>query len=221
MHYTYYYLRVQFSYVVWWCIVPSKLDWVLYLTRQHYMRALPSGEDNTIIILFLSVVFLCSFAYTDSDCLIHWFRFAYFDSDCLIYWFRFAYTDYDCLIYWFRFTYTDSDCLIHWFRFAYFDSDCLIHWFRFICMFCRLLFVLLTSLRDTWYNVVVEMLLTQNDTNEKYHTVITVPQYNINRRSIWRYQRGNHNPYIEEEQTSQWPKEKGQKGRKSLKIRKG
>jgi hypothetical protein len=30
-------------------------------------------------------------------------------------------------------------------------------------------------------------------------------------RRVWRYQRGNHNPYIEEEQTTQWPKEKGQK----------
>ena len=28
---------------------------------------------------------------------------------------------------------------------------------------------------------------------------------------VWRYQRGNQNPYIEEEQTTQWPKEKGQK----------
>jgi len=28
---------------------------------------------------------------------------------------------------------------------------------------------------------------------------------------VWRYQRGNHNPYIEEEQTTQWPKEKVQK----------
>jgi hypothetical protein len=27
---------------------------------------------------------------------------------------------------------------------------------------------------------------------------------------VWRYQRGNQNPYIEEEQTTQWPKEKGQ-----------
>jgi hypothetical protein len=27
----------------------------------------------------------------------------------------------------------------------------------------------------------------------------------------WRYQRGNQNPYIEEEQTTQWPKEKGQR----------
>ena len=26
---------------------------------------------------------------------------------------------------------------------------------------------------------------------------------------VWRYQRGNQNPYIEEEQTKQWPKEKG------------
>jgi len=30
-------------------------------------------------------------------------------------------------------------------------------------------------------------------------------------RSVWRYQRGNQNPYIEEEQTTQWTKEKGQK----------
>jgi hypothetical protein len=27
----------------------------------------------------------------------------------------------------------------------------------------------------------------------------------------WRYQRGNHNPYIEEEQTTQWPREKVEK----------
>ena len=30
-------------------------------------------------------------------------------------------------------------------------------------------------------------------------------------RRAWRYQWGNQNPYIEEEQTTQWPKEKGQK----------
>ena len=29
-------------------------------------------------------------------------------------------------------------------------------------------------------------------------------------RKVWRYQRGDQNPYIEEEQTTQWPKEKGQ-----------
>jgi hypothetical protein len=26
-------------------------------------------------------------------------------------------------------------------------------------------------------------------------------------RRVWRYQRGNQNPYIEDEQTTQWPKE--------------
>jgi len=30
-------------------------------------------------------------------------------------------------------------------------------------------------------------------------------------RRVWRYQRGNQNPYIEEEQAIQWPKEKVQK----------
>ena len=30
-------------------------------------------------------------------------------------------------------------------------------------------------------------------------------------RRVWRYQRGNQNPYIDEEQTKQWPKEKVQK----------
>jgi hypothetical protein len=30
-------------------------------------------------------------------------------------------------------------------------------------------------------------------------------------RRVWRYQRGNQNPYIEKEQTTQWPKEKVQK----------
>jgi len=30
-------------------------------------------------------------------------------------------------------------------------------------------------------------------------------------RRVWRYQRGNQNPYIAEEQTTQWPKEIVQK----------
>ena len=36
-------------------------------------------------------------------------------------------------------------------------------------------------------------------------------------RRVWRYQRGNQNPYIEEEQKTQWPKEIGQKDKKSVK----
>ena len=33
-------------------------------------------------------------------------------------------------------------------------------------------------------------------------------------RRVWRYQRGNQNPYIEEERTTQWLKEKVQKDKK-------
>jgi len=32
-------------------------------------------------------------------------------------------------------------------------------------------------------------------------------------RRGWRYERGNQNPYIEEEQTTHWPKEKVRKGK--------
>jgi hypothetical protein len=35
-------------------------------------------------------------------------------------------------------------------------------------------------------------------------------------RRVWRYQKGNQNPYIEEEQTTQWPNEKVQKNNNDL-----
>jgi len=37
------------------------------------------------------------------------------------------------------------------------------------------------------------------------------PSHFLNIRRVWRYQRSNQNPHIEEEQTTQWPKEKVQK----------
>jgi len=40
----------------------------------------------------------------------------------------------------------------------------------------------------------------------------------MNIRRVCRYQRGNQNPYIEEEQTTQWPKEKVQKD-KHIKLK--
>jgi hypothetical protein len=43
------------------------------------------------------------------------------------------------------------------------------------------------------------------------HYVVCSSIYGFWLRKIWRYQRGNQNPYIEEEQTTQWPKEKVQK----------
>ena len=36
---------------------------------------------------------------------------------------------------------------------------------------------------------------------------------NLVTRRVWRYQRGNQNPYIEEEQTTQWPRENVQMGK--------
>ena len=41
----------------------------------------------------------------------------------------------------------------------------------------------------------------------------TIIEINYHLRWVWRYQRGNQNPYIEEEQTTQWPKEKVQKNK--------
>jgi hypothetical protein len=42
------------------------------------------------------------------------------------------------------------------------------------------------------------------------HNILII--YNKDKKS-WRYQRGNQNPYIDEEQTTQWTKEKGQKNK--------
>jgi hypothetical protein len=44
--------------------------------------------------------------------------------------------------------------------------------------------------------------------NCQYH--LSSEDKTIQLRRIWRYQRSNQNPYIEEEQTTQWPKEKVQ-----------
>jgi hypothetical protein len=41
------------------------------------------------------------------------------------------------------------------------------------------------------------------------HDIYIWVNYSVTRR-VWRYQRDNQNPYIEEEQTTQWPKKKVQ-----------
>jgi len=46
----------------------------------------------------------------------------------------------------------------------------------------------------------------------KYCLIISFIVHLTSIRSVWRYQRGNQNPYIEEEQTTQCPNEKVQKG---------
>ena len=47
----------------------------------------------------------------------------------------------------------------------------------------------------------------------QYNDYNVMKCYEINERRVWRYQRDNKNPYIEEEQTTQWPQEKGQKNK--------
>ena len=42
-------------------------------------------------------------------------------------------------------------------------------------------------------------------------TVFRIWKILILLKRVWKYQKGNQNPYIEEEQTIQWPKEKVQK----------
>jgi len=40
-------------------------------------------------------------------------------------------------------------------------------------------------------------------------------------RRVWRYQRGNQNPYSKEEQTTQWTKEKAQKDKQRTPLKTG
>jgi len=45
---------------------------------------------------------------------------------------------------------------------------------------------------------------------------ITTSKLFISLRRVWRFQRGNQKPYIEEEHTTQWPKEKVQEDKNDL-----
>ena len=82
-------------------------------------------------------------------------------------------------------------------------------------------------------SLIVAMSLKENIVHiaSKYTSFIGAVGMLLHKR-VWRYQRDNQNPYIEEEQRPQWPKEKSSKDkkrstnntnktRKSLKIPKG
>ena len=47
-----------------------------------------------------------------------------------------------------------------------------------------------------------------------YQNVSKATNINLILRRVWRYQRGNRNPYIKEEQKTHWPKEKEQKDKR-------
>ena len=47
-----------------------------------------------------------------------------------------------------------------------------------------------------------------------HHNLWAIPVFSgvrVSVRRVWRYQRGNQNPYIEEEYTTQWPKKRSTK----------
>jgi hypothetical protein len=53
--------------------------------------------------------------------------------------------------------------------------------------------------------------MTGNNTKtiQQYSSQVAIGNIKDLKRRVWRYQRCNQNPYVEEEQTTQWPKEKG------------
>jgi hypothetical protein len=69
-----------------------------------------------------------------------------------------------------------------------------------LCNVCRSLFILLFLFFRRWYCLSFFDL----------KLLITTLVSSLYIRRVWRYKWGNHNPYIEEEQTTQWPKEKAQ-----------
>ena len=59
--------------------------------------------------------------------------------------------------------------------------------------------------------LIVCFLMSSNDAAMCSILPIYLTSYKVTIRRVWRYQRGNQNSWIEEEQTTQWPKEKGPK----------
>jgi hypothetical protein len=68
------------------------------------------------------------------------------------------------------------------------------------------------AIQRNWQQVWHEVnRLKQTQASGAMHLFLFSPLMVIQVRRVWRYQRGNQNPHIEEEQITQWPKEKIQK----------
>jgi hypothetical protein len=57
-----------------------------------------------------------------------------------------------------------------------------------------------------YINFFFKLFLEKEITNAHYPSVVYKSSHISSVRRVWRNQRGNHNPYIEEEQTTQWSK---------------
>ena len=65
-----------------------------------------------------------------------------------------------------------------------------------------------------WYTNIVILLISMSSRSRILQVctwIVFLLDLTIWVRRVWRYQRSNQNPYIEEKQTTQWPKEKVQK----------
>ena len=69
----------------------------------------------------------------------------------------------------------------------------------------------ITRIEFTSFFIYFLPLITSSDCKNKTSNKSICSFSSICVRRVWRYQRGNQNPSIEEEQTTQWPKAKGQK----------
>jgi len=73
-----------------------------------------------------------------------------------------------------------------------------------------LVIAIILSLLNNFFveDFIIRLVMSFIWTNKKYQDIDRDSCRNL--RRVWRYQRGNQNRYIEEEQTTQWPKEKVQ-----------
>ena len=85
-----------------------------------------------------------------------------------------------------------------------FGGTRVVHYIVFCAVFCHCIFS--PSIYGFWLALCFRQTFLDNMRTQLYDSVVPSTA-----RRVWRYQRGNQNPYIEEERTTQWPKEKVQK----------
>ena len=73
-------------------------------------------------------------------------------------------------------------------------------------------YIIECNLFSPWYDISDKLLILELNTIHSLTNHICFISFDFERTwRVWRYQRGNQKPYIEEEQTTQWPIEKAQK----------
>jgi hypothetical protein len=86
---------------------------------------------------------------------------------------------------------------------------------------CQLLFLKRELIWNEWFIFIFKAHSNNHHTFHRVyecflHKNTSLHMYRLYLRRVWRYQRGNQNLYIEEEQTTQWSREKVQKDKQRL-----